>query len=572
MRKLVFAVSLLGTFCVAQSQSCNCDVTLSGLSSTSLNLIWASQISYSPGDVICIPSGTYRGIRFYDFEGNETASLIVKNCNGQVIIDEPSYSGIDFQRCKYMKLTGSGDSNHEYGFKIIDTGGGAAGVNVQNLSTDFEIDHIEVAYAGFAGFIAKTDPDCSRPSTWRVNGFIMKNLNFHHNYVHDTGGEGFYIGYTKGYKLDPGRNCSGTYRYGHWLENVEVHHNILEDIGWDGIQLSLVRTNGKIHDNYIYNYGTENRYYQDFAMGFSGGTYEVYNNITINGPQDYGNGFQMINGQSGSKVFNNVIVRPQLHGIFLHPRHEFENPNEGYYIANNTIIEPARAGVHYNAKVIYPVDPVNKYKKQDSVPSYFVNNLVVDPGYDFEGGNTWKQNQESYFDFNDRSTRDSLQNNIYNNLMTRQMDTLGLTDTSNDNYSPASSSSGVVDQGADISSWGITFDLDNVARASGASFDIGAYEFLQSSSLQISLFDEPELWDVDPKPTPIKVYPNPSSSQIWIDGYEGDYWVQLFSLDGLLLTSKRLNSRQPLIVEEYSPGLYFLKVSNGEGKNSLVFL
>ena len=573
MRKLLPIILLMATTNVARSQSCNCDITLSNLSATSLNLIWASQVSYSPGDVICIPGGTYRGLRFYDFEGTETDPVIVKNCNGQVIIDESHYSGIDFQRSEHMQLTGTGDTAHDYGFKIIDTGGGSAGVNIQNMSTDFEIDHVEIAHAGFAGIMAKTDPQCNRPETWRVNGFIMKNLDIHDNYIHNTGGEGLYIGYTKGYKLDNGRNCSGTYRYGHWLENVDVHHNILEDIGWDAIQLSLVRTAGKIHDNYIYNYGTDNKYYQDFAMGFSGGTYEVYNNISINGPQLYGNGYQMINGQSGTKIYNNVIVRPQLHGIFAHARHEFEDTSEGYYIANNTIIEPEKAGVHYNVKIIYPIDPADKYKKQDDVPSYFVNNLVVDPGYDFEGGNTWKQNQESYFDFNDRSTRDSLLTNIYSNIMTREMDTLGLTDIPNDDYSPSSVSSSVVDQGADISSWGITIDLENLARPSGLSFDIGAYEYLQSTSLQGFLPDEPELWDVAAiDSNEMKVYPNPTSSVVWIDGGAGDYTIQLFSVAGTLVYKGIQKSGEPLKVHEYAPGLYFLKVTGEKRSESYPIL
>ena len=107
MRTLFCCYLLLGTFLVAQSQNCNCDITLSGLSTTSLNLIWASQVSYSPGDVICIPAGTYRGLRFYDFEGTPTNPVIIKNCNGQVILDEPSYSGIDFQRSKHIQITGS---------------------------------------------------------------------------------------------------------------------------------------------------------------------------------------------------------------------------------------------------------------------------------------------------------------------------------------------------------------------------------------------------------------------------------------------------------------------------------
>ena len=120
----------------------------------------------------------------------------------------------------------------------------------------------------------------------------------------------------------------------------------------------------------------------------------------------------------------------------------------------------------------------------------------MNPGYDFEGGNTWKQNQESYFDFNDKSTRDSLQNNIYANVMTREMDTLGLTDILNDDYSISDNTSSLIDAGSDVSSWSISTDLLNNSRPSGVAFDVGAYEFLQSAPLAVSFNDEPELWDV----------------------------------------------------------------------------
>ncbi|MEN1783592.1 MAG: T9SS type A sorting domain-containing protein [Bacteroidota bacterium] len=561
--KTFFLAVCLTALSFVYSQNCNCDVTLTGLSSTSLNLIWASQIAYAPGDTICIPAGTHAGLRFYDFKGTATQPLTFINCNGQVVIDEPQYAGIEFKGSEYIRLTGTGDTGYDRGIKVIGTGGGAAGVYLTALSTDIEVDHIEVDGAGFAGLMAKTDPICSDSLTWRSSGFIMKNLDIHHNVFKNTGGEGIYIGFTKGYKLDTGRNCSGTNVYGHWLEHVHVHHNTLEDIGWDAIQLSLVRTDGKIYDNYIYNYGTENRYFQDFSISFSGGTYEVYNNISINGPLDYGQGFQSINGQSGTKVFNNVIVRPQLHGIFMHPRHDFEDPNEGYYIANNTIIEPERAGTHYNTTLIHPIDPADLYQPQSSVPTYFVNNLIVDPGYDFEGSNTWKQNQESYFDFNERATRDSLLNNIYSNILTRQMDTLGLTDIANYDYSPASSSSAVVDEGSNLSSWGITFDLENLTRPSGTAFDVGAFEYQSSGSTLLANLS-PTFGPKEEATTQMRLYPNPAPGSFVLADQKGQSQklrLQIVQLSGAIVWEKTYQTGAVVDVSSLQKGLYLLRIS-----------
>ncbi|SHH06463.1 T9SS type A sorting domain-containing protein [Flagellimonas flava] len=563
MKKLLLCIFFSSFGVIASAQSCNCDVTLTGLSSTTLNLVWASNVNYSPGDTICIPAGNYAGIRFYDFEGTATDPVTFKNCGGQVVLNETAYSALEFKNSKYIHLTGSGDANHNYGIKISGTGSWAMGVVLSAFTSDVEVDHIEVATAGFAGFMAKTDPDCNNSDTWRVNGFVMKNLDIHHNYIHNTHGEGIYIGFTLGYKLDSGRNCSGTDVYGHWLENVDIHHNIVEDTGWDAIQLNLTHIDGKVRDNTIYDYGNRGNWGQAFAMSLGGGTYEVYNNFVENGPLEKGWGMQIINGESGTKVYNNVFVKPKMHGIFLHNRHEFEDVNEGYYIANNTIIEPERAGVHYNTTVLHPVDPADLHRNQSEVPSHFVNNLVADPGYDFEGGNTWKQNQESYFDFNERATRDSLLTNIHSNIMTRQIDTLGLTNVLNNDFSPASSTSDVVDAGHNVASWGITFDMDNDSRPSGIAFDIGAYEFQSSgTSLQARLSDDLELFDVLTEEQQQTIfYPNPvfSSFRLENSGYK-NVILQLIGLDGRVLQTVSYKMGTSFNVEEYTAGLYFLKV------------
>ncbi len=566
IKMLLFAFFLWASSTYAQS--CNCDVTLTGLSATSLNLIWASQTTYSPGDTICIPAGNYAGIRFYDFEGTATQPLTIKNCGGKVVLTENVYTGISFKKSKYIRLTGTGDTAHTYGIEIAGTGSHAVGIYVENFSTDIEIDHIEISSAGFAGIMAKTDPYCNDPDTWRVNGFVLENLDIHHNYIHDTGGEGIYVGFTGGYKINSNRSCNGTKIFGHWLENVDIHHNIIEDVDWDGIQLNLIRENGKIRDNYINNYGRDNVYYQDFAMSIGGGIYEVYNNTMINGSSGNGQGIQFISAESGTKVYNNVIVRPDFHGIFMHNRHEFDDINEGYYVLNNTIIEPGNSGTFYNTKITETNDPTILYDSQDEVPSYFVNNLIVDPGSDYEGSNTWKQNQESYFDFNDRSARDSLLSNIYNNIMTRQMDTLGLTDTLNDDYSPSSQTSDVVDTGSDVSSWGVTFDLESETRPSGSAFDIGAYEYQVSGGTQLRarIPDDLELIDELPKTINATVfYPNPTRSAFYLNNEDmKNPTIQIINLNGKIMYEGKYVMGTPFNVEAYRPGLYFIKIASKE--------
>jgi len=552
------------------SQSCNCDVTLTGLKQNSLNLIWASQISYAPGDTICIPAGSYAGFRFYDFEGTAAAPITIINCGGKVEVTEQQYSGFAFKRSKYIRLTGSGDVNYTYGIHVLQTtSGGSVGVGVEDLSTDIEIDHIEIQNTGFAGIMAKTDPKCSDPNTWRSNGFILDNLNIHHNYIHNTGAEGIYVGYTGGYKVKSNRKCNGSYVFGHWLENVSIHNNILENIDWDGIQLNLVRENGVIRDNRVYNYGLDNRYAQDFAMSIGGGVYEVYNNITENGPALLGQGFQLISVESGTKVYNNVIIRPDFHGIFAHNRHEFDDPNEGYYFVNNTIIAPEDSGIFYNTVITLTDDPTKKYNTQENVPTFFVNNLVVDPGNDHASGNTWKGDQESYFDFNKKIERDSALTRIYTNIMTRQMDTLGLTDILNDDFSPFSETADLVDSGSDVTSWGVVSDINYDVRPSGSAFDIGAYEFqvVGGVALKIRIPEELEPTDLFEENSKTVLYPNPThaffsaKSKVFSSDTAS---IEVISLDGRILYQGRYTLGTPFNVESYAPGLYFVRISSPE--------
>ncbi len=552
MRKpLLCFFGLLLFYSYLQAQTCNCDVTLTELSSSSINLIWASQTNYAPGDTICIPAGTYAGLRFYNFEGTATQPVTFMNCGGKVAITETQYSGIAFKGSKHIRLTGTGDATYKYGIHILETtNGGSVGVGIEDLSTDVEIDHIEIQNTGFAGLMAKTDPSCSNPDTWRSNGYVLRNLLVHDNYIHDTGAEGIYIGYTGGYKVTSNRSCNGVPIFGHWLENVDIHDNVIENTAWDGIQLNLVRENGRIRNNYVYNSGTENVYAQDFAMSIGGGVYEVYNNYIENGVGGLGQGMQFISADSGTKVYNNVLVRPDFHAIFLHNRHEFDNPNEGYAIINNTIIEPGDSGIFYNTVITKTDDPAKLYATQETVPTYMINNLVVDPGSDHAAGNTWKGDQESYFDFNKRITRDSTATRIYSNIMTRQMDTLGLQDITNNYYSPLDQQSDLVDAGSDVSGWGITFDLNNEVRPWGSGFDIGAYE------LQY-IVNPPE---PDPNDA-IILAPNPADISFVLtnEHFKNMAKLTLTTLSGgIVVYDGKYKIGTEFNVEEYSPGLYVI--------------
>lgn len=541
-----------------QAQNCNCDHIFNDLSTTDVNIIHASSIDYDPGDTFCVQGGEQiAGLRFLGFKGTAAQPLTFINCDGAVVINELPHAGITFIESEHIRITGTGDPDHEYGFHVAQSGPGQVGVSVTGFSTDIEIDHIEIENTGFAGIMAKTDPRCDDPPTWRANGFVLRNLNIHHNYIHHTYGEGIYIGYSGGYKVNSNLTCAGQDRFGHWLENVEVHHNLLENTGWDGIQLNLVRSNGKVHNNTVLNWATSNEFYQDFVINLAGGVYEVYNNYLRSSGSNSGKGMQVISAQSGSKFYNNTIINPESHGIFFHARHEYDNPEEGYYIINNTVIRPGRSGFFYDAEIKESQSPSQIGTRQNDAAMYFVNNLVVSPGTDYGNFPTWKLEPESFFDFNTPDTRDAQLPTIYSNFVTRRMDTVGLVNPAQNLYAPLSANSVLVDRGSSAIPFSIGFDMLNVARPFNGAFDIGAYEYQQGTPTSTTA--------ASASPT-FSLYPNPGqASQLYIDLAQDDTEVRVYAANGQLhYHDLHQEGVQRLSLDDLPAGVYWVNIRDAE--------
>jgi len=452
------------------AQDCGCDHQITG-NSDNVNVIEASSFDYQAGDVFCIEAGDYKSFRFKGFQGSENAPLIFKNCGGIVNIDGPSYTGISFWSSQYIRITGTGSEDAEFGIRVNSTNSAISGVAVAELSSDFEIDHLEIANTGFAGIIAKTDPQCDRPETWREN-FVLKNLNIHHNYIHDTEGEGMYIGGTFGYETSK-RVCDGVERFAHLLENVTVNDNILQNTGWDGIQVNLTTKNARIYNNLIEGYGTEKEYAQNQGMSLGAIQGKVYNNRIIQNPANTTEdqmGISIISIFSDTYFYNNLIVGSGSYGIWMHQRMEDENfdTGGGFYFLNNTIIKPGKAGTFFNSRSSGGSGP------RPYLNEVYINNAVVDPGSDYEGSGFWKGIEESFFDFNDREDRDA--GEFQTNFMGRGLDTLKFENPDANNFIPAEGSV-LIDAGVDVSEYGVTRDLRGGERPVDEAYDIGAYEF-----------------------------------------------------------------------------------------------
>lgn len=465
---------------------CNCTFTLDKtnyLKSATLNIIDAASFpTYKPGDVFCISAGTYVEIRLSNFHGTADKPLIFKNCGGQAIIQGITYPGIQFRSSSHVRITGTGHDELFYGIHIAKTKDGVAGISVQDLSTDFEIDHCEISNVGFAGIIAKTDPDCARPETWREN-FTMRNLNFHDNYIHDTGGEGFYVGGTFGYEstkkhCDLNGNGVLVDVFAHLLENVKISNNQIENTGWDGLQLNLTLVNAEVSNNSIYGYGWKKEFAQNQGISLGSSTVKMFNNKVIQKPEyavpdSYG--ISMVSPFPGSYIYNNVVAASGDYGIWTHIRtpslllggYDLAKPENGIYYINNTVVNAGASGMFYNARD-------GSDARGDDFIHVFYNNLIVDPTTVYTDGTFWKKSAEAFIDYNDKEQKDFA--DLKNNLISRDKAAIKFVDVASNNFGILTGSQ-AIDYGRDVSALGVTFDFNLGARPVGAGFDAGAFEF-----------------------------------------------------------------------------------------------
>lgn len=543
-RLLLFLVSFLlitSPISVKAQEDCDCDHTISP--SSSLMILEASDFDYEPGDVFCFEAGTYDAIRLIGFKGTKENPLTFKNCGGIVDIYATTYSGISFRQSEFIHITGTGHNSEKYGIKVSETvNKGQVGLGVSDLSSDFEIDHLEIANVGFAGISAKTDPKCDRPETWREN-YTLRNLHIHDNYIHDTGGEGFYIGATFGYETSA-LECDGVERFAHLLENVKVHDNIMEDTGWDGMQFSLCQGEVEIYNNIINGYGTKGERAQFDGMGIGGGTGgRIYNNKIIQKEQyavEGQRGITCISPLSGTIFFNNIIVNPGEYGIWMHVRmtDAVVDLDKSYSFINNTIVSPGKASNgNYGRGIYFNTCIPNGGGCRDYIESNFINNIIINPGSNFENSGFWKGAEESFIDFSVKELRDaaSKQNNIFaradESSVNYLVSDLKFRDIDNNDFHLMEGSV-AIDAGMDVSDFGVIFDFEKGERPTGGGFDIGAYEY--GSVLTTGL--------VDPTNRKKKLisnfYPNPVSDflslEILLDR-SSKIDIELYSLRGELV-------------------------------------
>lgn len=440
---------------VAWAQDCGCDIVIPaeerGIDGNTVPRVDGG-VGARPGDKICLMPGSTQKPDLYIryLHGSAEEPILITNCGGRVIIGPPSvtppipagYRGIRFASASHFILSGKGDPAYTYGIYLRGTTS-ESGVNLGAKSEYFRVENLEVSHTGFAGIMSKTDPDCggyAHRSEW-----TQHETYFDNNYIHDTGGEGLYIGSTAydGYSRDCNGDGVNEILYPHTLEGVAITNNRIERTGWDGLQLGSATRDARITGNTIDNFALQNVYGQNQGIQVGAGTTGwVDRNIIRNGT---GNGILMA-GEGDNFIVNNLIVRPDGNGIYIGPWDA--DPGEGFYFYNNNMIEPGGRGIqNFNS---------------EAVGSEAYNNLIVLPNR-LATANTGCISVYPGIDW-------TASNNICADDAAEAAALMLSTD-----YKPQAGST-AIDAGLDLTADGVTVDLDGTSRPQGAAFDVGAYE------------------------------------------------------------------------------------------------
>ncbi|WKV11232.1 right-handed parallel beta-helix repeat-containing protein [Marivirga harenae] len=401
------------------------------------------ELNIEPGDIICLDSKVaYDRLLFSNINGTEANPVIIRNCNGQAIIQATKPGGISFEYSSHFKLLGDGGGSN-YGIKVTTNTGFY--VLMRTFSNQFEIAHLEVAgnNDGFAGIGLKTSPyeDCelfedpARP--WTMTDIIIRN-----NYVHNVNGEGLYIGH--GFHAGWTGNSCPNVVYPHVIKRLKVFSNIIENTGYDGMQIKNGDEDIEIYDNYIFNYGTRAENGQNEGVLIGGPmTGLFYNNVIIKGT---GNGLRMLNIGGNNDVYNNIIMESGKSGIRVDGGNEFDlifdNPYLNFF--NNHIINSGEYGF-----VIFD--------KRDAVRR-FKNNLVINASDQLIAIG-------SQIDAIDTS----------HNIATQDLNFVKFKNLDSYEFELLPDSPGI-DAGTNVSNFGVDIDIMRRPRPSGASFDVGAFE------------------------------------------------------------------------------------------------
>lgn len=333
-------------------------------------------LNIRPGQTICLDASIpYGGLVFRNIRGTYQNPVMIKNCGGVAEINSKNLYGVKFQKSKHFRLIGNGDPKDPFGIKITTEKGFY--LTLEQFTTSFEIAQIEIAgkskhglnreIGGFAGIGVKTSPyqDCQLFTDKTRSAWVMRNVSIHNNYIHDTGGEGIYIGH--GFYSGRKETACPKVTYSHSIKGLRVYENLIENVGYDGIQIKNADHDVLVFRNIIRNFGTRQHEPQNEGLFIGEGTTgKFYLNTIAVGT---GDGIK-VQGIGNLDIFKNKILYPDKDGINVSFGAFGYRLSSGYFnIRNNIIHKPNGNGfVFYN---------------EQGGSKKFHDNMIIEPGEDF---------------------------------------------------------------------------------------------------------------------------------------------------------------------------------------------
>lgn len=283
-------------------------------------------------------------LRFMNFRATwEKPYIITIDSDTPLVINWYSYYGINLNNCKHVVFDGRGYQNIKRGIRLQPLPEDSTmAVSAGDMSEEMEFFEIEISGAGFAGMSIKTDPTGNNPDAW-FPAFHFNRLLVHHMYIHDTQGEGVYMGYfdmspmTKSNSAGESVTCRAHHMYDCRIYRCEFLRNGYDAIQWNNAENLEI-------------------------------CYNMLRYAGIRGEKDQASGMSL--GMSG-KIYNNVI------SDYQGPAIQFGTLGE-IHIFNNLFINgcPGSAGLLLLATAEVPEQNPNG-DKTNMLPTYIYNNIVT---------------------------------------------------------------------------------------------------------------------------------------------------------------------------------------------------
>lgn len=503
---------------------------------------------YEPGDVLCLYPGLRSFLLFNNLHGNQDHPITIVNTLGQVVIDTDHFYGVKFSQCSHIRFTGTGNVQIEHGIYIRRVAGGA-GISLDDLSTNFELDHLRISHTALGGIYAKTDPDCSFAAT--RDNFTFTHLAIHHCWLHDIQDEGFYIGsakFTGQYLPD----CDTTV-LPHLMEHVHIYNNLVERAGWDGIQVSSTPVDCEIYGNTIIADSWRETPFQMSGILIGGGSScDCYNNKILDGK---GDGIDVF-GSGQMRIFNNLIVRAgknfmpndpnqPKHGIFV--GNAPDNSAASLKIMHNTIVSPKTTGIRFN--------------NSNTAENLFINNIILDPG------GYAQMNEQAFFNHQLPAGSYTQTHNFLNqNIAAVHFINPAADDYDLQPHSPAINRALVPDDQP------LEFDIDWRPRPHNEGYDIGAFE----SQDPFAYID-----DTGVASNHFSVHPNPAGKKAVLKIHlntSGKISLMIMDVNGRIVYAQenlQLNAGQtevPLPLQNLKSGFYHIHLITNDQLHNRNFI